>query len=73
MCIRDRLRIDGSLLAQTLLYVQSQQLLFEYQFTAKNRPNIYKANLGVTRQELAFSSGNFFWALSAGLKYEVKF
>ena len=61
------------LLAETLLYVQSQRLSLEYQFTGKSNPNIYRANMGVTRQELAFDSGNFFWSLSAGFTYEVKF
>ncbi|MGB6153030.1 MAG: YaiO family outer membrane beta-barrel protein [Pricia sp.] len=61
------------LLAETLLYVASQRLSFEYQFTGKNSPNIYRANMGITRQELAFDSGNYFWSVMAGLTYQVKF
>jgi len=68
-----QLRDGEDLLAESLLYIESQQLLLEYQFTSKNQPNIYKGNLGVTRQELVFDSGNFFWSISAGLTCQVKF
>lgn len=68
-----QLRDGDQLLAESLLYIESQQLLIEYQFTSKKHPNIYKGNFGVTRQELVFDSGNFFWAVSAGLTCQVKF
>lgn len=68
-----QLRSGDELLAETLLYIESQRLGVEYQFTGKNTPNIYKTNVGVTRQELAFDSGSFFWSVSAGLSYQVKF
>ena len=61
------------LLAETLLYVASQRLSFEYQFTGKKNPNSYRANMGITRQELVFDSGAYFWSLSAGLTYQVIF
>ncbi|MBT8181296.1 MAG: YaiO family outer membrane beta-barrel protein [Eudoraea sp.] len=61
------------IVAQTLLFVESQQLLFEYQFTAKSLTNSYRASLGVTRQELVFDPGKFFWAISAGFRYHTKF
>ena len=64
---------DGELLAETLLFIESERLSFEYQFTGKKSENIYKANMGLTRQELAFDSGNFFWAVSAGITYMVRF
>jgi len=66
--------IDGeALLAETLLFVESQRLALAYQFTGKVSPNSYKLNLGLSRQELVFDSGNFVWSVSAGLRYEVKF
>ncbi len=68
-----QLRNDDTLLAETLLFIESQQLLLEYQFTGKKNPNIYRTNLGITRQELVFDSGSFFFAISAGLTYQVKF
>ena len=69
-----QLRDGDELLAETLLYIESQRVRLEYQFTGRSsEANIYRANLGVTRQELVFDSGNFFWALSAGLTLEVKF
>lgn len=61
------------LLAETLLYVESQRLSLEYQFTGKKNPNAYRANMSVTRQELAFDAGSFFYGISAGLTYQVKF
>ena len=65
---------DGNLLAETLLYIESQRLGVEYQFSTKANPsNVYRANLGITRQELSFDDGKFFLALSAGLTYNVNF
>ncbi|WP_394748781.1 YaiO family outer membrane beta-barrel protein [Spongiimicrobium salis] len=66
-------RVDGTLLAETLLYVESQQINIEYQFTGKDRANVYRANLGLTRQELVFDPGRFFWAISAGISYQSRF
>ncbi len=65
--------VDGELLAQTLLYLEAQRVRLEYQFTTKNNSNRYKANIGVNRQELAFSSGKFFFSVAAGLSYQIKF
>mgnify|MGYP003630341476 FL=1 len=60
-------------LAETLLYLESQQVSLEYQFTIKNNPNSYKATIGITRQELSFDPGNFFLAVSVGINYQFKF
>ncbi|MDC0008132.1 YaiO family outer membrane beta-barrel protein [bacterium] len=68
-----QLSSGNTILAETLLFIESQQVLMEYQFTGKKNPNIYRTNLGITRQELIFDSGNFFLAISAGLTYQVKF
>lgn len=68
-----QLRNGDELLAETLLFIASQQLQLEYQFTGKKNPNVYRTNLGITRQELVFESGRYFWAVSAGLTYQVKF
>jgi YaiO family outer membrane protein len=65
--------VDGELLAQTLLFLEAQRLRLEYQFTPKTNSNQYKVNVGMNRQELAFSSGNFFLSVTAGLSYQVKF
>jgi len=65
--------VDGELLAETLLYLESQRVRLEYQFSNIKGNNVYKANLGVNRQELAFSSGNFFLSVTAGIAYQVKF
>jgi len=68
-----QLTSGSELLAETLLYVESQRLSLAYQFTAKKSPNIYATNISVRRQELAFDSSSFIWAISAGLTYKVKF
>lgn len=68
-----QLRDGETLLAETLLYIESQRIRLEYQFPGKVNSNIFSTNVGVTRQELVFDSGNFFWAVSAGLTCQVKF
>jgi len=64
---------NSKLIAETVLFVESQQLMLEYQFSFKNNPSLYRANLGITRQELVFAAGNYFYAVSAGLRYQVRF
>ncbi|MGB5356839.1 MAG: YaiO family outer membrane beta-barrel protein, partial [Eudoraea sp.] len=61
------------LLSETLLFVESQQLLMEYSFSGKSSVNRYRGMLGLTRQELIFDAGQFFYAISAGLRYETNF
>lgn len=68
-----QLTSGDELLAETILYVESQRLSLEYQFTGKKDENIFRTNLGITRQELVFDSGNFVWGVSAGLSCQVKF
>ncbi len=68
-----QLTANNTLLAETLYFIDSQQLFMEYQFSGRNPSNLYKAQLGVTHQELVFEPGRFFWALTAGLKYHIKF
>jgi YaiO family outer membrane protein len=65
--------LEGTLLAETLLYLESQRLSMEYQFTGKNTPNIYKTRLGIARRELFSEPGSFLFSVSAGLTYKVKF
>ncbi len=61
-------------LAETQLFIESQRLSLEYQFTGKKKKsNIYKANIAVRRQEQIINSKNFLWAVSAGITYNVKF
>ncbi len=64
---------NSKLIAETVLFVESQQLMLEFQFSFKNNPSLYRANLGITRQELVFATGNYFYAVSAGLRYQVGF
>jgi len=65
--------VDNTLLSQSLLFVESQQLQIRYQFSTPNSSAVYGANLGVTRQELVFEPGRFLWAVSAGLNYQLNF
>ena len=64
---------NNILIAETLLFVEAQQLSMEYQFSANSSSSLYKVNLGLTRQELVFEPDRFFWAVSAGLRYQVGF
>ncbi|MGB5500255.1 MAG: YaiO family outer membrane beta-barrel protein [Maribacter sp.] len=68
-----QLTSGDELLAETFLYIESQRLRFEYQFSGKKSSNIYRAYLGITRQELVYDSGSFFWGVSSGIMYQVKF
>lgn len=68
-----QLSANNTLLAETLLFIDSQQLQLEYQFTGKSLSNLFKAHLGLTHQELVFEPGRYFWAVTAGLKYHVRF
>ncbi|SNR47153.1 outer membrane protein, YaiO family [Maribacter sedimenticola] len=61
------------LLAETLLYIESQRLSFEYQFTSKNNLSAYRTNVGVLRQEQSFAPGTYFYSFSAGLTYQFNF
>ena len=63
----------AELLAETVLFIESQRMSVQYQFTGKQNPNVYSASVGVSRQELSFQSGSFIWAVSAGLAYQVRF
>ncbi|MGB7394640.1 MAG: YaiO family outer membrane beta-barrel protein [Pricia sp.] len=66
-------REGDQLLAETVLFIESQRIAWEYQFTGKTNPNSYRVDLGVVRQELVFDSGSFVWSVSAGLTYNVRF
>lgn len=68
-----QLRSGTELLAETLLFVESQQLQLEYQFTGLGAKNRYRAQLGVGRQEFVFESGSFYWVFQAGLRYQYGF
>ena len=64
---------NDQLLAETLLYIESQRLNLEYQFTKNKSQNIYKARMGVRRQEIASDTKGFFWGVMAGLIVSTKF
>jgi YaiO family outer membrane protein len=66
-----QLSANNILLAETLFFIESQQLLLEYQFTSGDMTHRYRANLGITRQEYIPSPGSFFWAFTAGVLYQV--
>lgn len=68
-----QLRSGAELLAETLLFVESQQLQLEYQFAGAGARNRYRAQLGVGRQEFLFESGSFYWVFQAGLRYQYGF
>lgn len=68
-----QLRDNNVLLSETLLFIESASLSVEYQFTPSKYINPIGGTLGVTRQELVFDPGSFFWAISTGISYQFKF
>ncbi|NND16785.1 MAG: YaiO family outer membrane beta-barrel protein [Eudoraea sp.] len=62
-----------TLLSESILYVGSQQILMEYQFTGRNLANLYKAQLGVTRQEFVSQPDTYFLAMTVGFRYTTRF
>lgn len=68
-----QLRSPSTLLSETLLHLESQQLGLEYQFINRKNNGVYKLNLGATRQELAFEPGSFFYAIAIGGVYQLGF
>lgn len=66
-----QLRAGTQLLAESLLFVETQQVQLAYQFTGKRSDRRYKAHLGVTRQEFALQPGSFFIQVRAGIRYEL--
>ena len=68
-----QLRSGGQLLAESLFFVESQEVQLEYQFTGSSRRNRYRAQIGLMRQELVLEPGSFFLAFQAGLRYQAGF
>lgn len=58
--------------AESVLFLESQQLFFEYQFGPGKGRHLYRAQLGVGRQEYLLESGAFFWVVSGGLSYRFQ-
>jgi len=64
---------NSTLIAETVLFVASQQVQLEYQFSLNQHSSLYRIHAGLTRQELIFAPGNYFWAITAGFRYQVRF
>lgn len=64
-------RSGDVLLAETLLFVESQEVQFEYQFALSGGKHRYRAQLGVSRQEFVSEAGSFFWVLRGGIRYQL--
>ena len=62
----------GVLQAESVLFLESQQLFFEYQFGPGKGRHLYLAQFGVGRQEYLLESGSFFWVVSGGLTYKLQ-
>ncbi|MEJ2583908.1 MAG: YaiO family outer membrane beta-barrel protein [Robiginitalea sp.] len=60
------------LVAETLLFLESQQARFEYQFSTGGGQHLYQASLGVSRQEYLLEPDSFFWMISGGLTYKIR-
>lgn len=62
----------GVLQAESVLFLESQQLFFEYQFGPGKGRHLYLAQFGVGRQEYLLESGSFFWVVSGGFTYKLQ-
>lgn len=60
------------LLAESLFFLESQQLLLEYQFATGGGQHLCLASLGVSRQEYLLEPDSFFWMISGGLTYKIR-
>ncbi len=68
-----QLRSGDVLISESLLFLESQSLLLEYQFASgQGSQHLYLARLGVSRQEYVLQPGAFFWVLSGGLTYRLR-
>ncbi|WP_157449623.1 YaiO family outer membrane beta-barrel protein [Croceitalea dokdonensis] len=65
--------VGNQVLSETLVFLDAQNLRLEYQFTNRANDHVYNTFVGLTRQELAFNSGNFFFAATIGFQYQLKF
>ena len=65
--------LGSTLLLETTRYVEIQELLLEFQFAGKNASNLYKASAGVRHQEFLAEPGSYFWAFTAGIRYNSRF
>ncbi|MBT8187909.1 MAG: YaiO family outer membrane beta-barrel protein [Croceitalea sp.] len=63
--------VDGELLSETTLFLDTQRIRFEYQFSDKSSDHLFKTHLGVNRQELAFDAGNYVFSITAGIQYQI--
>lgn len=68
-----QLRSGDVLISESLLFLESQSLQLEYQFSSgPNSQHLYLARLGVSRQEYVLEEGTFFWVLGGGLTYRLR-
>lgn len=67
-----QLQSGSTLVAETLLFLESQQIMLEYQFATGGGQHLYSASLGVSRQEYLLETGSFFWMISGGLTYKIR-
>lgn len=67
-----QLQGGGVVVAENLLFLESQQLFMEYQFPSGSGQHLYKASLGVGRQEFLLEPGAFFWMVSGGFTYQLR-
>lgn len=67
----NRFSSDGDEYA--IINLDSQKLNLAYYFTSHNDKNAYGLQTGVSRQEISFDPGSYFWIYSFGLTWNMKF
>lgn len=63
---------NGTLLSETLIYLEAQRIRAAYQFINSKNSKQYTLHIGANRQEFAFGSGRLFFSVNAGLSYQFK-
>ena len=58
---------------EEIINLKSQKFNAGYFFTSKNKKNLWGTKFGISRQEISFDVGNYFWIYSVGMTYDFKF
>lgn len=57
----------------TIIQLGSQKFNLGYYFSSKNNKNLWGIQSGVSRQEVSFNPGSYFWIYSFSLSWDLKF
>ena len=67
----DRFKLTDN--EDVIIDLKSQKANFGYNFSSKNKQNLFGSTFGITHQEKSFDIGSYFWIYSISLSWDVKF